>query len=252
VTVIDRRTWLMLPWAGAAGLAGCAWWPRKAVVPMPVIRLAAPVASQRKPVLVVMLPGAYSVPKDFIDQGFVGALRTGGFAVDVALADAHLGYVENGTLLERLRDDVLMPARHEGYQRIWLVGISLGGFASLGLLMQQPDALDGVLAIAPYAGRPELLQQVAAAGGAEPFALVHPSSDDLEAELWRWLGRSDAALRRKLYVYTGSDDRLIAGQRLLEALLDADHVLELPGTHDWPVWKALWSHWLARAPWPRG
>ena len=82
--------------------------------------------------LVVMLPGAYSVPRDFIDQGFVSRLHAQGFAVDVALADAHLGYAENGTLLERLRDDVIVPAQREGYRRIWLVGISLGGFASLG------------------------------------------------------------------------------------------------------------------------
>jgi pimeloyl-ACP methyl ester carboxylesterase len=243
---------LTLPWAGTAALAGCAWWPREAVVPMPVIRLPATAAARRAPVLAVMLPGAYSLPKDFIDQGFIGALHAKGFAVDAVLADAHLGYAENGTLLERLRDDVIAPAQREGYRRIWLVGISLGGFASLGLLMQQADAIEGVLAIAPYVGRPALLQQVAAAGGAVQFAQAAHDDHDLEAELWRWLGRCDAALRRKLYLYTGSDDRLIGGQRLLAALLDTDHVLELPGGHDWPVWKALWSRWLASAPWPRG
>ena len=99
-----------------------------------------------------MLPGAYSVPRDFIDQGFVSSLHAQGFAVDVALADAHLGYAENGTLLERLRDDVIVPAQRDGYRRIWLVGISLGGFASLGLLMRQPESIEGVLAIAPVRG----------------------------------------------------------------------------------------------------
>ena len=115
--VINRRTWLTWPWAGAACAAGCAWLPRE----------------RQASVLVVMLPGAYSVPREFIDQGFVSRLHAQGFAVDVALADAHLGYAENGTLLERLRDDVIAPAQREGYRRIWLVGISLGGFASLGL-----------------------------------------------------------------------------------------------------------------------
>jgi hypothetical protein len=248
--VINRRACLTLPWLSAAALAGCAWWPRAAVVPMPVIHLAATVAAPRSPVLVVMLPGAYSVPQDFIDQGFITALRAKGFAVDVALADAHLGYVENGTLLLRLHDDVIVPAQRQGYQRIWLVGISLGGLASLGLLMRQAEAIEGVLAIAPYVGRPALLQQVAAAGGAKQFANASRTDDDLEAELWRWLGRADAALLSKLYLYTGSDDRLIKGQRWVEALLEADHVLELPGGHDWPVWKALWSRWLARAQWP--
>ena len=217
---------------------------------MPVIRQAARAGTQAS-VLVVMLPGAYSVPRDFIDQAFVSRMHAQGFAVDVALPDAHLGYVENGTLLERLHADVLEPAQRAGYRRIWLVGISLGGLASLGLLMQRPEMIEGVLAIAPYVGRPALLQQVAAEGGAKAFAdKAHPDGD-IEAELWTWLGRSSPELRDRIHLYTGSQDRLIAGQRLFAAMLQADHVLELPGGHDWPVWNALWSRWLASAPWPR-
>jgi len=248
--VITRRTWLTWPWMGAVCAAGCAWLPREAVVPMPVIRQPAD-ARRRARVLVVMLPGAYSMPRDFIDQGFVSTLHTQGFAVDVALADAHLGYVENGTLLERLHDDVLEPARREGYRRIWLVGISLGGFASLGLLMRQPESIEGVLAIAPYVGSPALLRQVAAAGGAKAYAESPHPSGGLEAQLWTRLGRSSPAQRDQIFLYTGSQDRLISGQRLLATLLAADHVVEVPGDHDWPAWNVLWSRWLVRAPWPR-
>ena len=156
--VINRRTWLTLAVAGRGvrqrAARGCR---AKPVVPMPVLRRPAD-AQRQASVLVVMLPGAYSVPRDFIDQGFVSRLHAQGFAVDVALADAHVGYAENGTLLERLRDDVIVPAQRDGYRRIWLVGISLGGFASLGSLMRQPDSIEGVLAIAPYVGSPALLQ----------------------------------------------------------------------------------------------
>jgi len=248
--VINRRTWLIWPWLGGAALAaGCAWLPRAAVVPMPVTRLPAD-PQRRASVLVVMLPGAYSVPGDFIDHGFVSNLHAQGFAVDVVLADAHLGYAENGTLLERLRDDVIVPAQREGYRRIWLVGISLGGFASLGVLMRQPESIEGVLAIAPYVGSPTLLRQVAAAGGPKAYAeAAHPGTD-LEAQLWIWLGGTSPALRQQINVYTGSQDRLITGQRMLATLLAADHVVEVPGDHDWPAWNALWLRWLARAPWP--
>jgi len=243
-----RRHWLLWPWLGTA--AGCAYLPREPVVPMPVMRR--PNDPQRRAeVLVVMLPGAYSWPSDFIDQGFVSRLQAQGFAVDVAIADSHLGYVENGTLLERVRDDVLLPAQRDGYRRIWLVGISLGGFASLGLLMRQSEAIEGVLTIAPYVGQPTLLQQVAAAGGAVAYAERAPPSDDLAAELWLWIGRSSPALRHKIHLYTGRDDRLISGQRLLESVLETDHVVEVPGGHDWPAWNALWARWLAHAPWPR-
>jgi hypothetical protein len=217
---------------------------------MPVLRRPAD-ARRRASMLVVMLPGAYSVPSDFIDQGFVSSLHDQGFAVDVVLADAHLGYVENGTLLERLRDDVIVPALRDGYRRVWLVGISLGGFASLGSLMRQSESIEGVLAIAPYLGQPTLLRQVAAAGGAKAYADTAHAAGDLEAALWSWLGHSTPAMRDRIHLYTGSQDRLIAGQRLLAALLAADHVVEVPGDHDWPAWRALWARWLARAPWPR-
>jgi pimeloyl-ACP methyl ester carboxylesterase len=241
--VIARRACcLALP-----ALAGCRWLPRAPVVPMPVLRQPL-AADARAPLLVVMLPGIYSVPHDFVDEGFVRMLRAQRVAADVWLADSHRGYVDNGTVLARLRDDVIAPARSAGYRRIWLVGISLGGFAALGALRQQTDAIDGVLAIAPYVGRPELVQRVAAAGGASAYAKTAP--DDVEGVLWSWLGRTTAA-REKIHLYTGSQDRFIDGHRLLEALLPKDHVLELPGAHNWPVWNALWSRWLERAPWPR-
>ncbi|HSB23360.1 MAG TPA: alpha/beta hydrolase [Burkholderiaceae bacterium] len=233
-----------------AGLAGCSGWSRPAPVPMPVLREPAE-QSRRAEMLVVMLPGVYSLPHDFIDQGFVSRMRARRYAVDVAIADAHLGYAANGTLFERLRDDVLAPAWGAGYRRIWLVGISLGGFVSLGSLMRQPEWIEGVLAIAPYVGPPPLLRQVRAAGSARAYAASPNVSDDPAARLWRWLGHADAAVRNRIHCYTGSEDRLIDGQRLLEAELAADHVLELPGNHDWPVWNALWSRWLAHAPWPR-
>jgi len=235
----------------AASLAGCRWLPRTPAVPMAVRR--EPLArdgSTIAPLLVVLLPGAYDVPQDFIDQGFVRALRARSVAADVWIADSHLGYAENGTLLERLRDDVLVPAQRAGYRRIWLAGISLGGFAALGLLRRQPEAIEGVLAIAPYLGRPALVQQVAAAGGAAAYAST-PHDGDAEGALWSWIGRAPDAVRDKVHLYTGSEDRFIDGHRLFAQRLGADHVLEVPGTHDWPAWNVLWARWLARAPWPR-
>jgi pimeloyl-ACP methyl ester carboxylesterase len=247
--MMRRRTGVALAGLGALALGGCRWLPRVAVVPMTVRRV--PLSPQAQaPLLVVMLPGVYSLPRDFIDEGFVRTLHARGFAADVWLVDSHLGYVENGTLLERLHSDVIVPAQHLGYPRVWLVGISLGGFAALGLLRRQPDAVAGVLAIAPYVGRPELVQRVAAAGGAASYARA-ANPDDPEGSLWSWIGHAPAAQRDKIHLYSGSQDRFIEGQRLLAALLPRDHVLELPGDHNWPVWNALWQRWLARAPWPR-
>jgi len=244
-----RRAWLSWPWAGLA-LAGCGYLPREAVVPMPAIRVPAS-ATQRADVLAVMLPGAYDRPRDFIRHGFVEALGAQRYAVDVVLADAHLRYIENGSMVTRLHDDIVQPARDAGYARIWLVGISLGGLASLALTMRHPELIAGVVAIAPYLGSPQTLQQVAAAGGAERYADQRHDPNDLEALLWTWLGHTDGAQRSALHLYTGSDDRFIAAHRLLAQLLPPDHVVEVPGGHDWPPWEQLWQRWLARAPWPR-
>ena len=57
--------------------------------------------------LVVMLPGAYSHPDEFVREGFVSALNENRLAVDVMLVDAHLGYYNDKTILERLSQDVM-------------------------------------------------------------------------------------------------------------------------------------------------
>lgn len=243
--MIGRRASLL----ALLGLGACRWLPREASAPMRVLRLPLQ-PDARAPLLVVMLPGVYSLPRDFVDEGFVSALRSRGFAADVWIADSHRGYADNGTLLERLRDDVIAPAQRAGYARLWLAGISLGGFASLGLLRQQPHAIEGVLAIAPYVGRPALVQQVAAAGGAQAYART-ARGDDAEGGLWSWFGLAPDAVRDKVHLYTGSSDRFIEGQRLFARELAPAHVLEVPGDHDWPAWRELWRHWLDRAPWPR-
>ena len=146
-----------------------------------------------------MLPGAYSLPQEFVDEGFVQALRERRIAADTCIADAHLGYFSDRSVLERLRVDVIGPARRQGYRRIWLVGISLGGFGALaygaaygsgscsragsgsgssfgsssgiesgsesgsGSGSKAGHGVDGVLALAPYLGRRGLLQEIAAA-----------------------------------------------------------------------------------------
>ena len=133
---------------------------------MDLLRKAGPCPGMA-PVLVVMLPGAYSRPVEFVDEGFVDALRQGGMAADVVIADAHMGYVADRSIIRRVREDVVLPARQAGYRQVWLVGISLGGFAALGYAVQHGAEIDGVLALAPYLGSRRLLP-TACVGSAAP------------------------------------------------------------------------------------
>jgi len=46
-------------------------------------------------------------------------------------ADLHLAYLQGGTMIKRLYEDIISPAQKQGYKKIWLVGISPGGLNSL-------------------------------------------------------------------------------------------------------------------------
>ena len=239
-----RRDWLQRGLAlAAAPLAGCAAWPRPPV-PMELIHLdnGGPYAA---PTLLVMLPGAYSLPGEFVTEGLVDDLRRRRLPVDVVIAGAGIDHYIEGRVLERLRDEVIAPARARGVQRVWLLGISLGGLFALGHAARH-GAVDGVLALAPYLGRRTLLAEIARAGGPQAWAQGRvPQPDDLiEHEVWAWIGRGAAGA--PVHLGFGRDDRFADAHRLLAAQLPPERHLDLPGGHDWPAWRALWQQWLDR------
>lgn len=243
----------------ALALGGCAWlMPRRPNrIPMDLLKPEGPCRG-RAPALVVMLPGAYSLPAEFVDEGFTAALRRSGAGVDVVIADAHLGYFGDGSVLRRLREDVVLPARAAGYRQVWLVGISLGGYAALAYAMRHGDEVDGIVALAPYLGPRRLQQEIAAAGGprawrasAAPADPAAPASEDgLDRGLWAWLAGPPPPL--PIYLGYGVDDRFADAHRVLAGLLPAERVDTAPGGHDWPAWRVLWQSWLARGLLPTG
>ncbi len=196
------------------------------------------------PPLVVLLPGAYSRPREFVDEGSVAALRRHGIAADVQVADAHLRYYEDKTIVERLRQDIVGPARARGVPQVWLVGISLGGFGALGYAARHGDEIAGVLALAPYLGRRSVLQEIEAAGGPVAWrrANAPPEGDDLEREIWRWAAGAPAA--PPVWLGFGRDDRFADANRLFGSLLPPERRFDTEGGHDWPPWRALWERWL--------
>jgi pimeloyl-ACP methyl ester carboxylesterase len=210
------------------------------------------------PVLLVLLPGAHMAPEELLREGFVQAVRQRQLAVDVRIADAHLGYVVEGSMLKRLHQDVVMPARAQGYRRIWLAGISLGGYVAMGYAQQHPGQVEGIFAIAPYLGRRPLVQAVAAAGGPAPWrASAQPrDAQDHDHALWMWLTQpgvhaAASAGMPPLYLGYGTEDRFAQGHALLAGLLPSSRVATAPGGHDWPPWRTLWAQWLDRGLLPR-
>jgi pimeloyl-ACP methyl ester carboxylesterase len=126
----SKRRRLLVLGLGAALLVSACGGMRKATVPL-ATSLDKSSCVRTTDTLLVMLPGLYSAPDEFEREGFVRAVRDNRLAADVMLVDAHVGYYNDKTILDRLAADVIAPARREGYTHIWLVGISLGGFGSL-------------------------------------------------------------------------------------------------------------------------
>lgn len=232
--------------AAAGLLAGCGGW-RAATVPLRVLERPAACPS---PVdtLVVLLPGSYSLPEDFDREGFVAAVRERHLAVDLALVDAHVGYYRERKIVDRLAADVIAPARARGYRRVWLAGISIGGLGTMLYADERPGEVDGLIALAPYLGSPEIARTVRAAGGLRQWHPPDtvPQVDDLDGGLWRWLRRAvvETPERPPLVLGYGLSDRFVENDAVLAAALPPGRVFTAPGGHDWPVWQQLWRDLL--------
>jgi pimeloyl-ACP methyl ester carboxylesterase len=236
-------------------LASCAQ-PRLANVPMDT-RLDRADCVAKADTLVVLLPGVRSDPEEFVREGFVQALRQRSIAADVMLVDAHIGYYNDRSIIDRLDADVLGPARSGGYRAVWFVGISLGGFGALLHEEMVPGNAAGVVLLAPYLGDRPTSEAIYAAGGLRawnpPAGALPP--EKMDASLWRWLHayamQPAPQARPPLYLGYGVSDRYAFSHRLLAAVLPAERVFTTAGGHDWPAWRQLWQQALQVLPLPR-
>lgn len=206
-------------------------------------------AGQRSETLLVLLPPSLSSIDDFYEQGFVAAVRQRQLPLDLLLADVTAQQVLDNTVASTLYTEVLQPARAAGYRAIWLAGISMGAFSALHCAAHHAAHLAGLYLLAPYPGTGDVLAEIRAAGGAARWC-QHPHSAQDERAWWQWLGRESltAEWTTPVYFGTGTADRFLRGQRLLADLLPEARVRLLPGSHQWPTWKALWDDWLDHGP----
>ena len=231
----------------AALLSACWWIPRAAVVPMRTVShpgTAAPGGD-----LIVFLPGRGDQPEDFERRGLLAAARSAGVTADILAVDAHLGYYQKRVIVERLWEDVVLPARARGHRRLWFVGISLGGLGSLLLAQHHPDAAAGIFTLAPYLGEAGLAREIESAGGLARWTGA-AGKDDFRG-LWGWLrGYAAGEERPPLWLAYGESDRYAYGHRLLAGALPRGQLLVTSGGHDWTAWKRLWSEFLGRGAFP--
>lgn len=219
-------------------LAGCFGPLRK---PMPSLYYHAP-PQGGSDTLLVMLPGILDQMDDFARAGFISELQAHAIPTDVISVDSHAGYYFAGQLIERLHNDVILPARRQGYRHIWLIGISLGGMGSLLYAREHPEQVEGIVLIAPFLGRDSQLKQLHAEGLRSWLDSPEPplEIDRLTREVWQWAATRDASRRPALYLAYARQDRYAADQQLFARLGTPTLVITQDGTHDWGTWQQLW------------
>lgn len=198
---------------------------------------------RRAATLVILLPGAYMTPRHFIDGGFLAALDGSPTRPDLALPAIDLPAITDGSALPTLRREAIEAARTQGYESIWLGGVSLGGFMALAYAERYPHEVDGLCLLAPYPGSRITTGAIKAAGGTESWQATDRQLEDPEFRVWHRLKSWPADL--PAFCGYGRDDRFADGMDMLAAALPAGATHTLPGGHEWPVWEALWQHFLA-------
>ena len=218
---------------------------------------------RRAKILVIMLPGALQKPEDFVQAGFIDALRKRGLSIDLTLVDLGIDYIGESTgapILQRIDIELMQPARLQHYDAVWLGGISIGGLIAIAYADRYPARLDGLCLLSPYPGNRILLREIEAAGGLERWHAVtgadQNADTDAERAMWRWLqGRAEQRRTKqarneqvsdqpRVHLGYGQQDRFAPGMQLISAALATAHADTIPGDHDWPTWHKLWENFL--------
>lgn len=166
---------------------------------------------------------------------------------DMAAPNAHGGYYRGRTLIQRLRTDVILPAKARGYQNIYLVGVSMGGLGALLYLKAHPEDVAGVVALGPFLGDDKLLEEIHSAGGVRQW---QPGAYDPEKQwqrtLWDWLKHhpDNAADSPPIFMGLATEDLYLKGHRLLADTLPPERVVETNGKHRLKTFKVLWDKML--------
>jgi pimeloyl-ACP methyl ester carboxylesterase len=195
-------------------------------------------------ILLVMLPGAHQHAADFAAHGFLETLDTLGAPVDTVAAALEPDDYLRGDAVARLHETVIAPAIQRSYQRLWLLGISLGGMGALLYARAGLARLDGMILLAPFVATRGTIAEVAAAGGLAAWNPGPSGPHDIERGLLGWL-KDWSGERPRLWLGYGDGDRYADASRLLAAHLPIERIAIAAGGHDWPTWTTLWRQLVA-------
>jgi pimeloyl-ACP methyl ester carboxylesterase len=195
--------------------------------------------------LLVLLRGLGGGNTIFAEEGIIDEIRHRGLPFDVVAPDVHYGYYRSQTSEVRLKEDIIDPARRQGYEHIWLAGFSMGGLGCLLYLRSHPDDVDGVLLTSPFLGGASIHEEIRRAGGVTAWQQASGDPQDWERIIWSWIKNYDRATTPPIWLGYGESDKITAdGPPLLATVLPAERVFTVPGNHNIATFKAIFLRHL--------
>ena len=212
--------------------AGCASGPAREP-PLHTVQVG-----DRNDTLVVMLPGIKDRAERFLVAGFVGD-DAAAEAFDVLVVEPQMSDYVRGTLVERLRAEVIGPARARGYDEIWLLGVSIGGYGSLLYANEFPADIQGIVLLSPYLGGRGVPRAITAAGGLDDWRATTHERPFLDG--WRALKGLTERSDTTILLGFGGQDRLAETYAPLLEALPRSQIYTADGGHEWTTWTPLWQ-----------
>lgn len=220
-----------------------------AQVPMRTLSYSAPETNGPKE-LFVFFPGIGGTYKDFEEKGLIGDLRERFPRADAIALDAGFGYYRKRTLDQRVKEDVLKKRDLKAYDRVYLVGISMGGLGTLLTARRYPENIDGLVLISPFLGWSGILEEINDAGGVAKWSSGDYTEEDWQRMIWDLLKRKGdgSGDLPPIYLAYGEEDTYVNGHKLLQQVIPPDRVISRPGKHNIPTFQALWRELLVLLP----
>jgi hypothetical protein len=212
-----------------------------ATQPIPTQTFSAPHAAGER-TMIIVLPGFGADAQDMASHGVQKTIQDVWPEADVVLTSATIAYYRGSLVVDRLHDEIVVPAKRAGYQHVWLVAASMGGMGAILYDYKYPGTVSGVVLFAPWLGDKSLLEEIRNAGGPQAWnpGPVAPeiTGDTYQRLMWKtvkeWGARPELA--KRVWLATGDVDRLMPASRLLAEALPHDHFFELKGGHAWDTW----------------
>lgn len=193
-------------------------------------------------VLVVLLPPIGGMGSHYETNGFIEAVRDKGFEADLKILDVNPVLYFRGRIIELVKTELVDPAKASGYEKIILVGTSLGGHGALLYITKYSEDVDGVVVLAPFLGGGRVAEAIEKAGSLGKWEDCPNFAWDYACNMWKLLKAcvADPHTQSAIILGYGTEDGFAQQNSLLAKELPPENVFTVAGGHDWVTWKLLW------------